>query len=224
MPFAAQPDEGPFYEQPADFPDTTPGAILKSREIALYNSTITPAPLFQAWQLQYVSHDIHGKPIANVTTIAINRAAPVTENSPVVSYQYAYNSLGASCTPSRLFSGTGNNTETSAEAGLWTIPATALGWVMVFPDHQGPEHAYGVDRQAGPLILYSLPAALKFEPAGLSPSNLIGFWGYSAGGAAINMVDIADELVPLNPPTRLWPNGAMQVFLCTTNANCSATI
>lgn len=181
VPFAPTPDSDPFYAQPAFVPDT-PGAILNSREV-----TFAPAGLPEpnpAWQLQYATRDVNGRPLAAVATVVQPMIPAFLGPKPLVSYQFAYNSLGAECAPSRTLTGTMANRNTQLETLAYIGGLQTQGWTMVFPDFEGPYHAYGAGRLAGQATLDGIRAALSFAPLGLSASTPIGMWGYSGGGLA----------------------------------------
>ncbi len=176
-----KPDADDFYSAPANIPDT-PGAILKSRAI-----TYQPAgvPLTNhAWQLQYVTRDTNGHPIAAVTTV-IQPLAPSTFGHPVlVSFQHAYDSLGAICTPSHTATGGTSNSTNLAETLEFAPGLETLGWTMVIPDYEGPQHAWTAGQLSGQATLDSIRAALAFKPLGLSQDTPVGMWGYSGGAYA----------------------------------------
>lgn len=197
IPFAADLETDPFYAQPSDWQNKQPGDILQHREISFAAVEDIPLPPFRAWQLQYVTTDIDGSLMANVTTIVKPLLPGPTGTSPVVSYQYAYNSLGAACTPSRVLSGTGSNPDTEVEFASYALQILSAGWTMVIPDHEGPYHAYGVGRIAAHTGLDSLRAAIAFEPADINDTDPIGLWGYSAGGlATLSIASVQPQYAP----------------------------
>ncbi|TXI12792.1 MAG: hypothetical protein E6Q76_00260 [Rhizobium sp.] len=177
----ATPDTDDFYSAPARIPDT-PGTILKSRAIT-YQPAGVPLPN-PAWQLQYVTHDSQGKPIAAVTTV-IQPLVPSLYGHPVLlSFQHAYDSLGAICTPSHTATGSTSNSTNLGETLEFAPGLETLGWTLVIPDYEGPKHAWGAARVSGQATLDSIRAALAFEPLGLSQNTPVALWGYSGGAYA----------------------------------------
>jgi hypothetical protein len=175
------PDADDFYSAPAKIPNT-PGAILKSRAIT-YQPAGVPLPN-HAWQLQYVTRDTNGRPVAAVTTV-IQPLVPSPYGHPVlVSFQHAYDSLGAICTPSHTATGSTSNSTNMGETVEFAPGLETLGWTLVIPDYEGPQHAWSAAQLSGQATLDSIRAALAFEPLGLSQDTLVGLWGYSGGAFA----------------------------------------
>jgi hypothetical protein len=182
VPFAPTADPDPFYAQPSPLPDVAHGTIVKSRKV-----TFSPAGVPQAnpaWQLQYMTRDVNGRPLAAVASVVQPLIPSVTGSKPLVSYQFAYDSLGSKCVPSRTVTGDLSNLNSTGET-LAYLPALATqGWTMVFPDYEGPYSAYGAGKLSGHATLDGIRAALGFEPLALSADTPVGMWGYSGGALA----------------------------------------
>jgi hypothetical protein len=182
VPFAPAPDPDAFYAQPEPLPDVPPGTILNSRA-ATFSPVGVPQPN-PAWLLQYMTRDVNGRPLAAVATVVRPLIPALTGSQPLVSYQFAYDSLGSKCVPSRTMTGDTSNGNSTAET-LAYLPALATqGWTMVFPDYEGPYSAYGAGKLSGQATLDGIRAALSFEPLGLSADTPVGMWGYSGGALA----------------------------------------
>lgn len=179
--FAPTPDADDFYSAPKEIPDA-PGTILKSRSISYQPAGILlPNP---AWQLQYVTRDANGRPLAAVTTV-VKPTVPSPYGHPVlVSFQHAYDSLGPICTPSHTATGSTSNSSNMAETLEFMPGLQTLGWTVVIPDYEGPNHSFGAGPVSGQATLDSIRAALQFEPLGLSNDTPVGLWGYSGGAFA----------------------------------------
>lgn len=175
------PDSDDFYNAPATIPNT-PGMILKSRAIT-YRPAGVPLPN-HAWQLQYVTRDTKGHPIAAVTTVIQPLVPSPYGHSVLVSFQHAYDSLGAICTPSHTATGSTSNSTNVAETLEFSPGLETLGWTMVIPDYEGPQSAWTAGQLSGQATLDSIRAALAFEPLGLSQDTPVGMWGYSGGAYA----------------------------------------
>lgn len=178
--YAPSPDSDEFY-----VPGTLvgiPGRIVKSREI-----TYQPAGVVlpnQAWQLQYETRDVNGSPLAAVATV-VKPGVPNSIGEPVLmSFQHAYDSLGAACTPSRTATGSTSNSTNMAETLEYLPALQTLGWTLVVPDYEGPYHAFGAGRLSGQATLDAIRAALQFAPLGLAEDTRVGLWGYSGGAYA----------------------------------------
>lgn len=169
VPFAPTPDADPFYAQPAEFPNDTPGTILESREIAFAPGGV-PTPT-TAWQLKFVSRDTYDQPIAAVTTVI----QPTTATNAMMVYLVAEDGLGSHCAPSHTAP---SDTDSAPLLGV------AMGWTVVIPDHEGPNSAYAAGKIAGQITLDSVRAALNFQALGLNEQTQLGLLGYSGGAIA----------------------------------------
>ncbi len=179
--FAPTPDSDNFYDSPAMLPDTL-GAILKSRAITYQPAGVTlPNP---AWQLQYVTHDVEGGVIAAIATVVKPMVPNLYGQAVLVSFQHAYDSLGADCTPSHTATGSTRNTTNMAETLEFLPGLQTLGWTVVIPDYEGPYHAFGAGALSAQATLDAIRAALLFEPLQLSPETPVAMWGYSGGAYA----------------------------------------
>lgn len=175
------PDADAFYAEPAGMPDT-PGLILNSRPITFQPAGMPlPNP---AWQLQYVTHDGHGRPRAAVATV-IQPLVPGTSAAPaLLAFQHAYDSLGARCAPSHTATGDTSNSTNMAETLEYLPGLQTLGWTVVVPDYEGPDHAFGAGPISGQATLDAVRAALAFAELGLAADSPVGLWGYSGGAYA----------------------------------------
>jgi len=182
IPFAPTPDPDAFYAQPASAPEVPAGTVINSRKITLRPAVMLPLPN-DAWQLQYMTRDVNGRPIAAVATV-VKPLVPPAGKAPLLSYQFAYDSLGAACTPSRTLNGGTDNGNNQAETLAWLGGALALGWSVVFPDYEGPYSAYGAGKLSGQATLDGIRAALSFDELGLAAESPVAMWGYSGGALA----------------------------------------
>lgn len=181
-PFMPTPDADPFYAQPNPMPNVPPGTILNSRAVTFAPLGIPlPNP---AWQLQYMSADMRGRPQAAIATVVLPTLPSLTGNQPLVSLQFAINSPGLKCAPSHQVTGSTENRNSQLEALEYLPQILALGWTLVFPDHLGPTSTAAVGRIAAPIVLDGIRAAVAFEPLGLSAETPIGMMGYSGGALA----------------------------------------
>ncbi|MDH4395370.1 MAG: lipase family protein [Limnobacter sp.] len=179
--FEPAPDSDAFYTAPAAIPDI-PGTILSSRAITFQPAGVPlPNP---AWQIQYATRDVQGRPIAAVATVVKPMGPSIAGQPVLVSFQHAYDSLGAQCTPSQTAQGSTNNQTNLAETLEFLPSLQAFGWTMVIPDYEGPRHAWGANRLQGQATLDAVRAALQFEPLGLNQQTPVGLWGYSGGAWA----------------------------------------
>ncbi len=176
-----QADADPFYAAPAQVPDA-PGTLLKSRRI-VYQPLGVPLPNL-AWQLQYVTRSADGRPRTAVATVVTSLQQNLLGRPALLSYQFAYDSLGAECTPSHTATGSTRNLINLAETAEILPTLLGLGWTLIFPDYEGPDHAFGAGPLAGRATLDAIRAALRFEPLQFTTDTPVALWGYSGGGYA----------------------------------------
>lgn len=213
MAFAPTPDADPFYAQPMPLPNVPPGTLLNSREVTFAPGGF-PLPN-QAWQLQYMSTDMHGNPQAAIATVVKPLLPALTGGTPLLSYQFAINSAGLGCSPSRQVTGSRSNSNSQLEILNYLPLVQTQGWTLLFPDHSGPTSTFAVGRIAAPIVLDAMRAALAFEPARLADDTPIGMMGYSGGALAttwaaalqptyapeLNIVGVAAGGLPANLET-----------------------
>ncbi|WP_405163835.1 lipase family protein [Nocardia sp. NBC_01499] len=182
------PTADPFYRAEGPLTDVAPGTVLKTRTVKLA-PTGTQLPL-DATQVLYRTTGQLGEPAATVTTII----RPPAASSPlrIVSYQSAYDALGARCDPSYTLRGGGPlaTADTPVLAGY-----LAAGFTVVSSDYEGAELAYGAGRKSGNATLDSIRAALHTLDA--APSTPVGMSGFSGGSIA---TEYAAELAPTYAP------------------------
>lgn len=182
VPYAPTPDSDPFYAQPNPLPDAPPGTILKSRKSQFTPTAGVPLPN-PAWQIQYLSTDVNGRPQAVMATV-VKSLLPAIGTPVLLAYQMAYDSLGSSCTPSHTLNGSTNNITNQLDSTAYLQAINTQGWTLVFPDYEGPNLEYGAGVQAGQATLDAIRAALSFAPLGLNAKTPVAMWGYSGGALA----------------------------------------
>src|SRR5690348_4932187 len=181
------PENDPFYSVPANIASYADGAVIASRKITAI-AYLLPIPA-DAWQILYKTNDSHGVPTATVTTLMVPRTAwKGAGTRPLVSYQTAADGVAGKCAPSYGLRGglLGTRNAADAESGLM-VTALSNGWAVAAPDYEGPDSQFLAGRMEGQAVLDGLRAALRFTPAGLSPSTRLGIWGYSGGAFATSI-------------------------------------
>ncbi|MCM6777352.1 lipase family protein [Nocardia sp. CDC159] len=171
------PRSDPFYDPPADFADTTPGTVLRSRPVQLGISVAATA-----WQLLYRTTDLDGRPDATVTTVLLPAGA--REDRPLAAFQAYENSSAPDCV-------------TSYQLELPDLPINAAtmqrpdiaellqrGWAVSIADFEGRRGHFAVADEPGYLILDGIRAAEHFGPLGLNAHTRVGLYGNSGGGLA----------------------------------------
>lgn len=172
----ARPDEDPFYRVPVNLDAFRPGEVVDGRpvEVRGFRRVVRA----DAWQVNFRSTDTRGAAMSGVTTVIVPRRPFDGPFRPLLSYQCAIDSLGATADPSY----------TLRHGAQWELPLMARafrrGWAVVTTDYTGPRHAFAAGLLAARFVLDGIRAAIAFEPAGFDAATPIGLWGYSGGAQA----------------------------------------
>jgi hypothetical protein len=185
---AKPPGSDPFYRWSGSLAQVAPGTVLRRRTV-----TLTPAVggVTTATQVLYRTTTQLGKPSVTVTTIIA--PAQTTGAPKLVSYQTAYDALGAQCDPSYTLAG-GNDSSGSAETAIMA-QFIAKGDTVVVSDYEGENLAFGAGQQSGYGTLDGIRAAEHVLRA--PTSTPVGMIGYSGGSIASQF---ASELAPKYAP------------------------
>ena len=175
----AAPTADPFYRWSGPLTQT-PGTILRTRTISFAAAGAT-TPV-RAAQLLYVTTDELGRRTVSVATVLQPLEKAVAAATGLVSYQAAYDALGARCDPSYTL-----RVGTSAAP---IMPYLAAGDTVVIADYEGEDLAEGAGQQYGYETLDAIRAAEKWL-AVPEVSTPVGMVGYSGGSIA---TEFASEL------------------------------
>nr|WP_240962941.1 lipase family protein [Antrihabitans stalactiti] len=165
----------PWFNATSGFEATAPGTVLRDREVSIPSLSVST----RTTQLLFRSTDSKDRPIAAATSVIVP-TAPWTGGGPrpVISYNFAIDSLGNTCAPSyTLPRGTG--AEVNSVASL-----LERNFAVVVTDYQGPRQAYSAGLVSGHTVLDSLRAAVNRAELGLRSTAPIGITGYSGGAIA----------------------------------------
>jgi Secretory lipase len=186
------PTSDPFYSYSGSLASVAPGTVLKQRPVTLVdggqNVPVT------AVQVLYRTTGQLGEPTATVATIL--EPSTGTAAAKLVSYQMAYDALGAQCDPSWTMRGgmpAGGTTNTDEEQ--FVVGLVAAGDIVVVPDYEGTRLDWAAGQEEGYNTLDGIRATksvLKL-PASV-PTAMVG---YSGGSIA---TEFASELAPKYSP------------------------
>jgi len=170
------PTDDPFYCMPENLEAFRPGEVLDARpvEVRGFRRLINA----DAWQVKFRSTDSSGAAASGVATVMIPRGPFDGSVRPLLSYQCAIDSLGATADPSYTL-----RHGDQQELPLMVL-ALRRGWAVVTTDFTGPQHAFGALPLAARFVLDGIRAALANEAAGFDAATPIGLWGYSGGAQA----------------------------------------
>ncbi|KAJ5326496.1 hypothetical protein MYU51_009989 [Penicillium brevicompactum] len=180
------PSKDDFYKPEGESWKTEPaGTILKTRNVTFASRKPNIPSDAQAYQLLFVTQDVHKEPATTVTTIVV----PVNANlNRLVSFQNAYDSADIDCSPSYGFLNQASGVAVTWNQGqisiLGDFPLEG-GPVLNIPDYEGSNAAFTVGPQTAYHTLDSIRAALNSQHiTGLSSEAKTILYGYSGGGFA----------------------------------------
>jgi hypothetical protein len=188
------PTNDPFYTYASTTPlsSIAPGTILKQRQITLVDASVsTPV---NATQVLYRTTGQLGQPTVTVATVI----EPVTGTvgAKLLSYQMAYDALGAQCDPSYTMRGgmpAGGTTNTDEEQ--FVLGLVAAGDIVVVPDYEGTHLDWSAGQESGYNTLDGIRAAENLLK--LPASTRTAMVGYSGGSIA---TEFASELASKYAP------------------------
>ncbi len=182
------PTTDPFYRWHRSLAHRAPGTVLRTRHVILAGAGASTK--VNAIQLLYVTTDELGHRTVSVATVleSVDPVGPVATR--LVSYQTAYDALGARCDPSYTL-----QTGKEAEVVLM-LRYVAAGDTVVTADYEGENLAYGAGQQSGYETLDAIRAAERWlgVPESRTP---VGMVGYSGGSIA---TEFASELARAYAP------------------------
>jgi Secretory lipase len=181
------PGADPFYRWTRPLAKVAPGTVLRRR-----TTTLSPAVggVSTATQVLYRTTSQLGAPAVTVATI-IRPSTPGPAR--IVSYQTAYDALGAQCDPSYTLAG-GNQSSGSSETAVMA-QFLAHGDTVVVSDYEGENLAFGAGQQSGFGTLDGIRAA---ERAIRAPATTpVAMIGYSGGSIATEFAaELAHRYAP----------------------------
>ncbi|PKX95988.1 putative lipase [Aspergillus novofumigatus IBT 16806] len=179
------PSEDPFYTPNDDsWSELPPGTIVNSREVTIASLVPGFPSKAKAFQLLYVTRDVHEQPAHTVTTIVVPQKPKFDR---LLSFQIAYDSPDINCSPSYgiQFGVDGAAATWNRNQLSYVLPYLQQGPVLNIPDYEGSNAAFTVGPQSAYQTLDSIRAALNSEHlTGLSPEAKTIMFGYSGGGYA----------------------------------------
>ncbi len=186
------PTADPFYRWRGSLRHDAPGTVLRTRSVTVSRAEVsTPV---KVTQLLYVTTDELGHRTVSVATVVHPLEKAPSAAAPLVSYQAAYDALGAQCEPSYTFPLTMQHETVPAPIPL---QYAAEGYNVVTSDYEGEDLAYGAGQQSGYETLDAIRAAEKWLGVP-ETSTPVGMVGYSGGSIA---TEFASELAHTYAPT-----------------------
>jgi hypothetical protein len=170
------PTDDPFYTWTKSLKNVKQGTVLRSRPITLTDVTFD-VPVTTS-QVLYRTTGQLGQPTVTVTTLVQPRGS-----TKIVSYQMAYDALGAQCDPSYTLRG-GNTTPTSNGFEMTTFVTKYVnaGYTAVISDYEGKGLHYVAGQEEGYNTLDGITAAENALK--LPGSTPVAMLGYSGGAIA----------------------------------------
>lgn len=185
------PTADPFYHWRGSLAHDPPGAVLRTRPVTVTKAGAT-TPV-KATQLLYVTTDELGGRTVSVVTVLQAQNKSASAATRLVSYQWAYDGLGASCDPSYSLQLLPLHETSTIPVPLQLV---AAGYIVVIADYEGENLAYGAGQQSGYETIDGIRAAEKWLDVP-EISTPVGMVGYSGGSIA---TEFASELARAYAP------------------------
>jgi len=189
-----QPKDDPFYSYtgPTPLENIAPGTVLNTRNFR-YHIFGFPT-LLETTQLLYRSTSQTDKPTVNATSVI--RSPIQLDETKVLSYQSAYDSLNRNDEPSYAIRGgfTLGGLVPNVEAAVFG-PFIADGYTVIVPDTEGQRADFAAGPEYGMNTLDSIRAA--FSSSSIRSDAKVAMLGYSGGAIA---TEWAAELAPTYAP------------------------
>jgi hypothetical protein len=186
------PTSDPFYSYSGPLKHIAPGTVLKTRTIAL--AGVTGSEPKSAIQVLYRTTGELGQPTVTVATII----RPVSQTGPakILSYQTAYDALGAQCDPSYTLQAGSSAYALGSEEEQIILGYVGAGDTIVTSDYEGEQLDWLAGQESGYAALDGIRAAESVLHADAA-STPIGLIGYSGGSVP---TDFASELAHAYAP------------------------
>ncbi len=186
------PGQDPFYRYTRPLGKIAPGTVLRTRTVSVAGAS---APV-TATQILYRTSGELGQPTVTVTTL-LRSTASASKPTKIVSYQSAYDALGAQCDPSYTLRGGGPVGDVTRSQLPFIFNYVNSGDAVLVPDYEGEGLDWTAGQESGYDTLDSIRAAEQYlhVPAKTTP---VGITGYSGGSIA---TEFAAELAPSYAPS-----------------------
>ena len=184
-----------FYRAPPNLAALKNGTVIGVRPATIAEPGISPKA---AYTISYRSEDSFDHPVMDVATVLLPSSPYKGPGArPLVSLQFAIDSLGAQCAPSYSLAHPGTNTGIDVVADAWLSEMLANGYVVVASDFEGPAEQFIVGQQEGHAVLDGIRAAESLPAAGLSSQTRVVLTGYSGGADATGWAsELAADYAP----------------------------
>lgn len=186
------PSQDPFYhDAPLNLADLQHGDIIDYRSVTL--PKLLPAN--QAWQIKFRSENTFGKPTYAITTLVIPELADKSKLVTVAPWEDA---SYQNCAPSYYMTSNADLGNDLIDFAEFYSMFLSRGWVLNYPDHQGPNNSFAAGHLEGKITLDSIRAIKKFTDVSKMPENFQNaMYGYSGGTIPVGW---AAELQPTYAP------------------------
>ena len=178
-----RPNDDSFYHPKGDWKSKEPGTILDSRQIDPAVATFFDMGVY-GHQLLYRTNGVNeDTPMATVVSVLVPEKYDHDKIVTVNAYQ---DSFSDKCAPSYTLQKGAQLFKNLAFTYQQLFMLTLLneGWVVVIPDHEGPDSAFASGFVEGHAVLDAVRATLKFDKVNLKKNAKVIGYGYSGGALA----------------------------------------
>ena len=186
------PGQDAFYRYSGPLAKVVPGTVLRTRTVSVAGA----APGVNATQILYRTSGELSQPTVTVTTL-IRSSTVKRSPTRIVSYQSAYDALGAQCDPSYTLQGGGPAGDVTRAQLPFILNYVNSGDAVLVPDYEGEGLDWTAGQESGYNTLDSIRAAEHYLHLP-QKSTPVGITGYSGGSIA---TEFAAELAPSYAPS-----------------------
>lgn len=185
------PGQDPFYRYSHPLGKIAPGTVLRTRTVSVAGAG---APV-TATQILYRTSGELGQPTVTVTTLIRSTTSALTPTK-IVSYQSAYDALGAQCDPSYTLQGGGPAGDVTRSQLSFILNYVRSGYAVLVPDYEGEGLDWTAGQESGYDTLDSIRAAERYLHL-RARTTPVGMTGYSGGSIATEFAaELAHSYAP----------------------------
>ncbi len=185
------PGQDSFYRYARPLGKIAPGTVLRTRTVTVTGVSVPVT----ATQILYRTSGELGQPTVTVTTL-LRSTTSALHPTKIVSYQSAYDALGAQCDPSYTLQGGGPAGDVTRSQLPFISNYVTSGYAVLVPDYEGEGLDWTAGQESGYDTLDSIRAAERYLHL-QAKTTPVGITGYSGGSIATEFAaELAHSYAP----------------------------
>jgi hypothetical protein len=185
------PGQDSFYRYSGPLGKIAPGTVLRTRTVTVTGVSVPVT----ATQILYRTSGELGQATVTVTTL-LRSTTSALRPTKIVSYQSAYDALGAQCDPSYTLQGGGPAGDVTRSQLIFISNYVKSGYAVLVPDYEGEGLDWTAGQESGYDTLDSIRAAERYLHL-QARTTPVGITGYSGGSIATEFAaELAQSYAP----------------------------